>query len=81
MPTGVPQQPSPQGMSNTKLTPQQMVSLQQQQMHNQRNPSQQQSASQQIRKPSDLYLNQQQQQINKATIQGKNFDFFFHFSF
>lgn len=68
--TGVPQQPSPQGMSNIKLTPQQLLNLQQQQqMHNQRNPSQ--PASQQIRKPSDLYLNQQTQQMNKATIQGK----------
>lgn len=73
----MPQQPSPQTMSNAKLTPQQMVNLQQQhQMHNQRNPSQQ-PASQQIRKPSDLYLNQQQQQMNKATIQGKNDIIFF----
>lgn len=73
----MPQQPSPQGMPNIKLTPQQLVSLQQQ-MHIQRNPSQS-SVSQQIRKPSDLYLNQQHQQMNKATIQGMS-QYLFHFT-
>lgn len=56
-----PEQPSPQQILNNQKTPQQMVNMHQQLQHPVR-------SSPQVRKPSDLYLNQQmptQPELNK----------------